>query len=497
MTQKEKEWFYADEEKGEWAGPITHDELDTLRKEGKIESYTHVYNKHMPRPEGLGWIGMPYSMISRILVEFSPSVEEFYDSRKDKMTTVLSGPNNCGKTLLLKKIFSLVGYGGYLIACSRFSHVNTLNSRNREEDEHRHYYNNFIQQLYSSQNNDEKNELQLERIITNLNSKQREKLFSICKDLLGNTFSLKRTDTEDEFSPCYIDMDGENLKYGSSGTRLLLTLIGILLDENFTVILIDEPEIGLSPSIQTILARFLYDQEQRQQLFPHLSQLYIATHSHLFLDRRTLSNNYVVTKTGPVIYTKPVQSIGDFHQLQFNMLGNDLESIFLPSSIMIVEGDSDVIFLSKVVQLHIPDRKVAIVRANGDGGVLEKLNIIKEAFGNLEKSPFRTRMFVVLDKRNSARLDRIEKQGVPKQNIIVWSKNGIEYYYPSNLVAQVFSCDISELEKFNLEDDPIEFNDISKTKKELAQLISEQITKEHSLDPEVLMLLEKIKSACS
>lgn len=497
MTQKEKEWFYADEEKGGWAGPITHDELDALRKEGKIESYTQVYNKHMPRQEGPGWVGIPYSMVSRISVEFRPSVEEFYDSRKSKMTTILSGPNNCGKTLLLKKIFSLVGYGGYLIACSRFSHVSALNTRDRDEHEYRRYYDNFIQKLYSSQNNDENNELQLEKIITSLKDKQREKLFDICKDLLGNTFSLKRTDTENEFSPYYVDMDGENLRYGSSGTRLLLTLIGILLDENFTVILIDEPEIGLSPLIQTILARFLYDQEQRKKLFPHLRQLYIATHSHLFLDRCTFSNNYVVTKAGPDVSINPVQSIGDFHQLQFNMLGNDLESIFLPSSIIIVEGDSDVIFLSKVVQLHIPDRKVAIVRANGDGGVLEKLNIIKEAFGNLEKSPFRTRMFVVLDKRNSARLDRIEKQGVPKQNIIVWSKNGIEYYYPSDLVAQVFSCDISELEKFNLEDDTIEFNDISKTKKELAQLISGQITIEHSLDPEVLVLLEMIKSACS
>lgn len=44
-------------------------------------------------------------------------------------------------------------------------------------------------------------------------------------------------------------MDGENLRYGSSGTRLLLTLLGILLDERFTTVLIDEPELGLSVRI--------------------------------------------------------------------------------------------------------------------------------------------------------------------------------------------------------------------------------------------------------
>lgn len=58
-------------------------------------------------------------------------------------------------------------------------------------------------------------------------------------------------------------MDGENLRYGSSGIRLVLTLLGILLDNRFPVILIDEPENGLSPHIQAALARFLGNQEQR------------------------------------------------------------------------------------------------------------------------------------------------------------------------------------------------------------------------------------------
>ena len=263
------------------------------------------------------------------------------------------------------------------------------------------------------------------------------------------------------------------------------------------MILIDEPEIGLSPNIQAILARFLYDPEYRQRYFPHLRQLYIATHSHLFLDRSIFSNNFVVTKAGPVISAKSVQSIGEFHHLQFNMLGNDLESIFLPSSIVIVEGDSDVVFLSKVVQIYIPNRKVAIVRAGGDGEVQNKLNVIKEAFGDLEASPYRNRLFVVLDEKYSVRLERIEKQGVPKQNIIVWSKNGIEYYYPPEFVAQAFRCDVAELNKCDFECDPIEFNGIRKSKNELAQFVSEGLTTAHSLHTEVKRLLGQIESACN
>jgi hypothetical protein len=72
---------------------------------------------------------------------------------------------------------------------------------------------------------------------------------------------------------------------------------------------------------------------------------------------------------GRTVSITQLKSVADLHHLQFNMLGNDLESMFLPSAIVVVEGDSGVNYVSAVVQLHIPDRKVAIVRAGGDGEV--------------------------------------------------------------------------------------------------------------------------------
>lgn len=496
MIIQKNEWYYLDDQNGAWGGPLTLDQLDELRRGGKIEEYTQVINAQLSSRQGPMGSGIPYSMISRLVIELSPPIEEFLSSRNNKLITVLSGPNNCGKTLLLRQLLALVGHDGYLIACSRFSHVDILNTRKQEEHEHRRYFDNFIYNFHTSHQNSEDNELKLEQVITGLKDTQRDKLFGVCKDLLGNEFSLKRTDPENTFSPFYVDMDGENLRYGSSGTRLLLTLLGILLDERFSVILVDEPEMGLSPRIQAVLARFLYDKEHRQQFCPHLRQLYIATHSHLFLDRGVFSNNYVVSKAGNVISVKPVQSVGDFHQLQFNMLGNELESIFLPSAIVIVEGDSDVTFMTKVAQLHIPDRKVAIVRAGGDGEVQNKLNVLREAFGDLTTSPYRDRLFVVLDKKHSLSAARIEKQGVPLDNITVWSKNGIEYFYPEELVATVFCCDAGELVKSNFESDPIEFNGVRKSKKELAQIVTEGMTATHAMHPEFQELVGRLRAAC-
>lgn len=249
MKTQKSEWYYGDDETGQWVGPMPVEQLDELHRTGKVKDYTRVIHTQLLRQEGPMAQGIHYSKISRLEVEFIPTVENFHEARAEKPTTVLSGPNNCGKTLLLKQLFSLIGQGGYLIGCNRFSHVDVLNTRQIDQHEHRRYYDNFIQNFYTSRQNTENNELQLQRIITGLKDHQRKKLFDVCKELLGNDFSLTRTDPENTFSPFYVDVDGENLRYSSTGTRLLLTLLGTLLDERFSVLLIDEPEIGLSPGI--------------------------------------------------------------------------------------------------------------------------------------------------------------------------------------------------------------------------------------------------------
>ena len=233
-------------------------------------------------------------------------------------------------------------------------------------------------------------------------------------------------------------MDGENLRYGSSGTRLLLTLLGILLDERFSVILIDEPEIGLSPTIQAALARFLYNSEQRKQLCPHLRQIYIATHSHLFLDRADFSNNHVVTKAGGTISIKQVESVGDLHQLQFNLLGNTLEALYLPSALVVVEGTTDHRYLERVIGLAQPDRRVTVIPSQGN--VKRKVHELRETLGDLWLSPFRSRLFVVLDSTHQPGLTAdLKNLGVQAENVITWDRNGIEYVYPPEILREIGS----------------------------------------------------------
>lgn len=499
MSNQRKEWTYYDEVANDWVKPyVSREDLSVLHSEGKINDFTEVVNVRTARPRGpdMGVQGVMYSRLSTIDVTFDPQPDEFHAARAGKQTTVLSGPNNGGKTFLLKHIYSYVGHDGYLVACNHFSSVDVLNSRQREESEHVDRFRSFIFNFESSHTNSEDNDLRLDQILTGLKDRQRDKLFVTAQRLIGNTFEMVRTDPDNKFSPFIVTMDGENLRYGSSGTRLLLTLLGTLLDERFSTILLDEPEIGLSPRIQTQLARFLYDPNEREVFCPHIKQLYLATHSHIFLDRTNYFNNFVVTKSGKRITAKQVGSVSDLHNLQFNMLGNELESLFLPSAIVIVEGESDVTFLTKVLRLHLPDPRIAMVCAHGEGEVKTKVNFFREAFGDVASSLYRDRLFVVFDQRISTRLGRIEGQGVLPSNIIILSKNGIENYYPPELLATAFHCDVTDVSVINLERDLIEFNGHRYSKKELAELVACGLTSQHRLDVEILQLVDKLRGIC-
>lgn len=500
MSNQRKEWTYYDETASKWVEPyVSRDDLAALHRDGKINDYTEVVNVRTARPQGpsKGVQGVLYSQLSSIDITFDPEPEAFLAARAGKQTTILSGPNNGGKTFFLKNLYSFVGHEGYLVACNRFSHVDVLNSRERQEAEHVQRYRSFIFNFESARTNTEDNDLKLDQILTGLKDRQRSKLFDAAQRLLGNTFEMVPTDPDNRFSPFTVSMDGENLRYGSSGTRLLLTLLGTLLDERFSTILLDEPEIGLSPRIQTRLAQFLYDAAERVDFCPHLKHLYVATHSHIFLDRNTYSNNFVVTKNGKQITARPIGSVSDLHQLQFNMLGNELESLFLPSAIAIVEGETDVTFLNKVLELHLPDVRVAMVCAHGEGEVRSKLNFFKEAFGDVASSLYRDRLFVVFDKQISTNLGKIATQGVLVENIIVLSKNGIEHYYPPPLLAAAFRCDEADVVSIPLGCEPVEYNGHRYSKNDLAKLVAGGLTTTHGLDHEVQALVDKLREACT
>ena len=397
---------------------------------------------------------------------FAPTLVELATARTDKPLTVFAGANNSGKSLVLKWLKQTLGRVAYMVGTNRFYHVYHFTTAVRDPNQVDNLESQFNSNFYQEQYNYEQNYLDLNSIIVGLSNQRRNALFDLCSQLLGNHFELKKVDEDNDLSNRYIDMDGQNLSVGSTGTRLLMTILGICMDDRYSTILIDEPELGLSPRVQQTFAAFLQDTTERNKYFPHINRVFLATHSHLFLARNEITNNFVVAKNGKAISLTQISTLSEFHRLQFNLLGNSLEAMFFPSAIIVVEGKTDHEYLERLLQLRFPGRRVTVIPSGGD--VKRKVSGLREAFGDLARSPFRDRLFVVLDSIHQPGLvAELQTMGVQPDHIITWAQNGIEHVYPASLLAEVYSCTPERLSEMAIVDDRVELNGISKTKNEL------------------------------
>lgn len=252
---------------------------------------------------------------------FHPPLNEFFATREHKRLTVFAGANNTGKSLVLKWLKHTIGRTAYMIGTNRFYHVYHFSSGLRDPNAVDNFESQFNSNFYQEQYNFEQNYIDLNQIIIGLSNSSRAALFKLCGELIGSTFDLKKVDEDNDLSHHYIDMDGQNLSVGSTGTRLLMTILGIFMDDRFSTILVDEPELGLGPKVQQTFSSFLQNDGQWREYFPHLNRVFLATHSHLFLNRSDINSNFIVSKSGKDITLAQVSSISDFHKLQFNLLG--------------------------------------------------------------------------------------------------------------------------------------------------------------------------------
>lgn len=105
-----------------------------------------------------------------------------------------------------------------------------------------------------------------------------------------------------------------------------------------------------------------------------------------------------------------------------------------------------------------------------------KIYGLREAFGEFDKSPFRPRLFVVLDKTHQPGLvGELTKLGILPANVVVWPKNGIEYYYPPDILASIFACTPDQLSGLTVTGDIVSLNGINKTKNDLVTEVLRQM----------------------
>jgi predicted ATP-dependent endonuclease of OLD family len=439
---------------------------------------------------------MIYKYRDRPKTEFTENAKLAIDEIKSAELSVLVGRNNSGKSFLLKSLALELGKQASYLGPARYQNFNLLGyyTPNPEIDQKEQKYRQFVEQWRREQQNIDNSPLNLQQAIAELPNKQRDLLFDVVEKLLNTKLEPLLTEPNNDMSQKYISANGHNISFTSSGVRLITTLITSLLDTYYDFFLIDEPELGISPEAQGILADFIFDKEIRKSYFPHIKHLVLATHSTIFLDRLKISNNYSISKIGDMIDIKKTETISDFNNIHFFLLGNRLETLYLPSSIILTEGKCDQAYLAKILEVKFPLLQLSVINSGNDGRIKEWVNAASKIFTDLQKSPYRSRIIIVLDEIHGKGITEfLIKQGIPKENILIWSKNGIEYQYPKNILDKIFG----EGDEINITDDIVSRNGVEYKKWELCEKVVSQIDRKTIFPDEVDQKLFNIISRVS
>jgi hypothetical protein len=70
--------------------------------------------------------------------------------------------------------------------------------------------------------------------------------------------------------------------------------------------------------------------------------------------------------------------------------------------------------------------------------------------------------------------------GLPKVNIITWQKNGIEFYYPKQVIQQIYGSS----DDIVIEGDLVKLNGLEYNKNELADMVVDRLTSKTELPDE-------------
>ena len=112
--------------------------------------------------------------------------------------------------------------------------------------------------------------------------------------------------------------------------------------------------------------------------------------------------------------------------------------------------------------------------------------------GDLEKSPYKGRIITVMDSVHEGSLPTAFRNlGIRSENRVIWTKNGIEHFYPKSILKKVFALDVPDIV---IEKDRITCNGITKTKDELSVAVLSHMKGDFQHEDEVERFLDLVKA---
>jgi len=418
---------------------------------------------------------------------------------------IFTGPNNSGKSALLQymNMYSSIRERCDYVSPRRFDLSNevaiALNFKNE-------ILSAWNQRKSYSESTAEFSAPDAIRELVSLPNAARDRIVDWHNRYFGE-LRIEKADPGNDFSPPRITIDGRLATQQGSGSRAVLGVLCALLHPDRSVLLIDEPEIGVEPQVQKRLMGLIRKVAGGKDDLPK-KQVYIATHSHIFLDKECLTNNWIVTKTSEGIATlTQVKTFAQLHTLIYRLLGNSPDDLLFPDNILIVEGVSDEIFWRRVLGLANATG-IAVHYSDGDALIGAAASSVDQMLKTLSYIPwYREHLCIAVDasvsdtqinewraflKDDGSRVRRLQR-------------NGIEYYYPASLLRSLSGLAENELdvarenflESLRKGARTASLGSFTGSKRDLALKVEQLLDRPHmaELDSEIVGILNAAKEA--
>jgi len=310
-----------------------------------------------------------------------------------------------------------------------------------------------------------------------------------------------RTDEDNDWEVPTIRIGGRIPGEQGSGSRAVFSLLVKLFDPKRPILAIDEPELSVEPPTQKKLFELFQIVSQGEGNLLK-KKIFIATHSHLFLDRKNIKNNFVVKRTENNVEIEQITTRERMYEVVLRLLGNSPTDLFFPSNIIVVEGPSDKIFLKKVMNLledSLRSRNIVFHPAKGESEVPRAAITITQLITTADYLPiYKERTCVLFDAQDGPRYMNQTKSALNdsvNERVKQLRKGYIELYYPKEIIKNItgFSEDTStldtELQKFAKEEQDT-LGGFKITKVELAQRIVSQLSSIDQIDQEIKDFLQ-------
>lgn len=223
--------------------------------------------------------------------------------------------------------------------------------------------------------------------------------------------------------------------YQGSGLRSIVATLACLTVPRIKNIIIDEPENSLEPILQKKLATVLKYYSKNKNIF-------VATHSHLFLDREDPERNHVVSKKNEIVDIEIIKNEEGLVNTTFNLLGSSLSDLYFPNNFLIVEGASDQQICEKIVSLHgKTPLDLKVVSAQGQEQVKNLAIAVENNIKPLVvgTSPYKNKVVVLVDSSVGTELkeDAYIKTMISEGRFIELNAASLEEYIPEELYSLI------------------------------------------------------------